>query len=774
MPSEVSLVQCVNNCLVASVPNGTAHGPIFNLSGTVTNLAGIPVPGATVVLRESPQLRVSSEPKVYLEVRDRHLVAVGDVFAKTTADENGVYRFEDVKSPSLPQDRFRERWRWTVIAVSEDGCVGTLQLDGTREPYKFDHTANIVLLSTATIEGIVTDEAGGPQADAIVSLSSLCTPAENNGPLSPAFSERGFVAWMSVFSPVAKTRADGRFAFHHVPVGQVALLQAKHPDFNGGTAAVATSSEIKLGSYPTPELGRNKSREVTASPARIQMEVGQLISGKVTHNGEPLKGVRVSVASGVDGVETNLDGEFQLRYSKSRVSDGQAAKLFVRAHNTSVYLSRLVDVSAEQLEQDAFVEVHLAKGIRIHGSVICMGEPVAGIEVQVRPNQSGNTFSRGGKTREDGTYECILSSGDATLFPLSETSAYKLPSSYDATEHRGVNVPREWPQLNLQLSENNGVEPVQVEPIEIERADLFELHAQLPNGRPAKNAVVSVKDPDPWGFPYADREISNEPILDGAGKTSVLLRRKPSSKAYVTVSLTGPKGGYSGEAQISDLSSAGELHIALTGQCVVRGRVTLNGKPVIGARVSVGKSTRVALRTRRERITTTTTDAEGQYTVYVNPAVPPQQFSAFVLDIPGVQSLSNNSNLAIETSPGVFEVRDFAFWNGSESISGRAVDGDGNPLAGITVRILPAWGGGVRPLIVEENSLKETDEKGRFSFEHLPPGEYHLQTSFKPPNGRSTTVRKHARTGEQDIKIIVVQDTAPPTPVLKIKSITDY
>ncbi|MEM7560075.1 MAG: carboxypeptidase-like regulatory domain-containing protein, partial [Planctomycetota bacterium] len=237
LQSSVSLIERIKNCPVTPVET-PEHGPIFQIAGKVTLADGSPAVNATVILRESAQLRVSSNPAL-LDRSDRKRLAVPDVFARTQTDEEGRYEFKDVKSPTLPQDRYRGYWGWEVFAVSESQ-VGVLTLNSQRKATVQNAQAHLRLEKTQTIQATVVDEKQFALPNALVNLSSLEFPVQPR-------DNSSVQTWMSALTPMVKADPNGQVVFEHLPVRRVAAMQAQHPGFFSGSGLIVTSDEVPLG-----------------------------------------------------------------------------------------------------------------------------------------------------------------------------------------------------------------------------------------------------------------------------------------------------------------------------------------------------------------------------------------------------------------------------------------------------------------------------------------------------------------------------------------------
>jgi hypothetical protein len=106
--TENDLFSRVRDCDVLTV-TGDEFGAIFTASGQVVSPEGEPVEGAIVLLRESSNSRISSDPEKYLNANDRSLLRVPDVFARTVTGHYGEFEFREVKSPA-PSNSWSNSW----------------------------------------------------------------------------------------------------------------------------------------------------------------------------------------------------------------------------------------------------------------------------------------------------------------------------------------------------------------------------------------------------------------------------------------------------------------------------------------------------------------------------------------------------------------------------------------------------------------------------------------------------------------------------------------
>lgn len=767
--SDLSLIERVRNCVVSEVSAKGKHGPVFTLEGTVTNPDGSPAAGATVVLRESAQLRFSSSPNLSSET-ERALAALGDVFGKATTDKGGKYRFEEVVSPALPQERFRGYWRWDVIAVFDDG-FGRRALKTDRSPIKRELDVDIDLEATNTIEGRVVGEDGEPLSQALVLISSLSTIETMQG--RDRSGDQDTNMWLSNLAPVLKTDAKGSFTISGVPKKHVASVLAYHPDFVRGTALVATSDEVPLG-IPKRRPGPDPRFEVRASPVDVEMESGKVIAGVATFEGRPVTGAKVRLSSGIDVVNTDGDGRFELKYLPFA---NRPMSIYAAPPKDSGFLPKNIAIGIDELEkQRVDVEVEFQRGVRITGTVTSGGEPVSGVTVYAK--QEIGEMPMGAKTDENGAYNLVVAAQSTTLFLASDKPGYLLPSSRDAMKSRSQPLPSEWPQQPLALSDSDVGSSIQAELFVVEPTESIKVRARLPNGQPASLATVEVKDIEQIdaGIP-SPREvaIAEQVVLTDGGSAELKLQGVPTSKAFVVVRQIDESGSFSGKAKLNERDEEGFVSVELKEAITIQGRVLLNGKPIKGARVSIGKSEPTGNRGgfRTTNLSFVNTDNEGVYRAAVDEE---NRYSIFVQTLPGVRGNPNRGRSGEPNGTQKIEIEDFNFVVGKEEIVGRVVDASRSGIAGVRISVRPSGRNGFRNILVgySEVSQLETDAEGNFHIRNLPAGSYEL-TAYQLANaGQRSSARAIATTGEKGLLVFMDSDVPQRERTLKVQAVTDF
>ena len=220
------------------------------------------------------------------------------------------------------------------------------------------------------------------------------------------------------------------------------------------------------------------------------------------------------------------------------------------------------------------------------------------------------------------------------------------------------------------------------------------------------------------------------------------------------------------------------LVIDLKPAVLVEGRVTLDGKPVPGATMSIQKSksepisvgNATAVRAIPLERQTTITDREGIYRV----AVESGENTTASLNVAPNLSIRPLISLGAKREPnGKYVVPTYELRTEQGEIAGRVIDQDGQPIEGarVSVRRMPGlepsmWVGHV------EESRSKTDSKGFFNLKHVPEGDFQLLV-FGPstPGARAAQTTKAASTGTTDLSITLATGPRASSNRLPVKKV---
>ncbi len=780
--ADSDLFSRIKNCTVLTV-TGNEYSNIMDVSGQVIGPGGEPVAGAFVLLRESSTARISSEPQKYIEREDRHLVRVDDVFARTITDTDGTFRFKNVKSPAMRKGWSNE-WRGDVVAGHHKLGIGWQLLPSKKERRRSDSGVTIRLFRVNTISGRYATPTDESLVGAAVNLHGLDHPSID----SYSLRDNKLDLQASQLTPRAKTDSAGRFTFSSIPQGFAATIgAANHDGWLGVFATVATSDDVQLGNRGGP-INSPYPKTLVGSPVSLVADRGLKITGVfVDDSGMPVTDASVSIASSVTNFPCNEKGEFLMHLptaitDQSRQRNENVVNLFVRVPKGSELLMQYVNVPIEELQAEKPLKITLQRGVKVSGKVVTSdSSPAADILVQ----QVGNPYTAPSSavTNANGEYGMFLVRGKHILVAGTDEPGYQLPSQRDArfaNEEQALN----WPRRIVDVSDGGAQV---LEPIVVTRMAELQVTVSLAGGQPAVGASVVITDemllqsnskmPRYPLMPSFKKEISKSVETDGAGRASLLPQGAPTSAAKVEVKLVSDNKSFHGMAILSDAKD-GVVQVVLQGGWLLQGRVLLDGKPLAGARVSVGESTPISTANAGGRMSngfsvsnqqTAISDADGVYRLAVKAD---QEYNVMILSIPGQQDSSGIGYRPTKAGDGLLEVKDFEFFTGTEEIAGYVVD-HGKPIAGANVSVSQTINSNPSLWIGHRSeSQSTTDATGRFHLKNVPFGSYQLRVSGPREQGQipNTTV-VDASTGDMN-KIISIDSRQPPSiPRLQPKSI---
>lgn len=253
-----------------------------------------------------------------------------------------------------------------AVSVRADGYVSRSANfrpgDAVPDEYTF------ALEKGSTIGGYVHDQAGKPIGD--VQLTIFVTLA-----VEPKLTDRDRLNT----SIITQTDASGHWACNEVPSNPSMIrLRLVHPEY--------ISCDYWTQSYPTEGPSGQKIQpiamiELRAGKAVMVMQYGFLVMGIVNdENGKALAGAAVSEierGQALSTVSTGLDGRFA--FTASRLGEmvlRAQAKGFAAEARTIQVVARMPDI-----------EFRLAKGQIVRGSVVDdKGNPVVGADIRAEPS----------------------------------------------------------------------------------------------------------------------------------------------------------------------------------------------------------------------------------------------------------------------------------------------------------------------------------------------------------------------------------------------------
>ncbi len=783
LTSEATWYSRFEKCKVLDVPTGSG-GVVFNVRGKAVRPDGTtPAAGAIVLLKEWSLSRAAMK----WQDRRRNSTAyehatqrVDDVFAKTIADEQGRFQFKEAAAPSIPESE-QDFWGWYIVVAdaNDGGFVGWRNLTRQDSTSALAQPINITLEKTEVVRGSVVDPNDQPIANALIVVREFGKESSGN---------RGDLdCHASQLSPQARTDSEGRFAFAGVPTSSVLSLQVHHPDWAAGSGLVATSADIPPGERFLGEahMDRLSIGVVQSSPAKLVADAGYLVKGKIVNAlGDAIAGAQVCFRHEKNYVQSDSRGHFQIRISSTWLEHEPVleSQLEILAPEDSDYLMRYVELTAQHIRSGDPMTIEMQKGVRVSGIVLADDDqqPLGDVLLQsVLVDQVANA-PYGGWTNDEGRFQFTLPIGEVRLILASDSFMYSLPSLYDTEwfmEYPELGKP--WfyvPDLaestfHIDVDTSDG-KSIEVPPIKVGRSGPIQVTGRLPDGTVVVGATVIAKDQIP-GFPAPRIQqdsnpfavgrktrpasevvnISEQIITDEYGQALLSIWGSPRYKPYVEIRHTVGDTSFTGQADLSEAVD-GKLDIKLDAGWTIRGRVSLDGQPLEGARIILRSYDPPA----SERLYAITT-SDGVYSVAVEPN---RRYQIGLVGIPGHWRVNDWYWIDREVD-GVLQEHEFKLVSGTEQIAGKVVDGNRKPVVGARIRIDLPLNSTKRNLLVGEAINAETDANGRFQLKKIPSGEDKLWVTG-PKNEKTGAYAKselRAKTGSLDV--LVPLDISPPS-----------
>ena len=739
----------------------------MDVSGVVRDADGHPVAGAVVLLRESSTTRIGANYAQTETSDDLYLREVADVLARTTSDSSGRFEFRDVEAPGYPPQYRIRNWTGDVVAAHPEFGICSVRIRGDETAEQKFEDLDATLQKTASLSGSYVTVDGEPVTGAIVTLGRLIESSE----LDRWYE--GFDLQSSQLTPRAVTDGAGSFRFDHIPESMVANLWVYDKNSAGASAMIGTSSDVDLSRLKESPISR--FARLFDPPNRLVADPGVFVRGVIRDEaGGPVADAKVAMGS-VLLHRTDRAGAVKIRVSslqmesyRNRPATTSEMPIHVHIDADRGYLPTTYQMPIDDIDAGKPFEISLQKGVRVEGRVVDSGgTPIEGIVVwNTSKTSPGRVMSD-----DNGRYEIQLPAANHTVLFATDKDGFKLPSVTEA--YRLREKPDGLLTLTVDLTDG---QTRKLPDTVIPRADSLQVIASLPDGAPAKNAKVVIRDEETVqsGTFSMPRTVERSSVVstNSLGRADLQVRGVLSPKAYVDLSLLQNGVAFHASAKVTETVN-GVLTLVMLQSPILEGRVLLDGQPFAGVTVSVGESQPMpgrsfgAFRTTNHQ--SVTTGADGYYRL---PVARDKRYSVSISAVPGMSSTPGIGYGGQSSGAEKISIRDFNFRRGSETIAGRVVDSLGTPVAEARVDIrrdrdvIPNLWIGHR-----DESAMTTNAEGYFELKNVPRGTYQLSVSGKRPADRSqrpprTTVS--AATGQLNVTVTLSDGNAvAPLPRLK-------
>jgi protocatechuate 3,4-dioxygenase beta subunit len=686
-----------------------ADAPTISVAGTVLDTDGKPVALAIVALRA----------KIGGQLYNIGVPHNRDVIARTRSDVAGRFRFDSVPipprlaaevfNPISPSGKRVELIAWangrafTWSDVSLDH-----PLDGVR----------LVLAPEAKVTGTVRDQAGSGVAGVRIRATNA-TRAKRQ--YDAFFRQPGDICLTgSEISFDVETDLHGHFELSNLPSDYRLAITIADGGFAKDFFFLDTSADGHVDELRSSN-GRQQMTRVMRSPVDITVDARKPVTVRVTSGGVPVRG---------GGLQTVLSDR---KVSGRNNVDGQGVArtwLSPPAECIFMYVADPFDpglnaIVTRQIEPaDTAIEIALPAPRWLPGRVVDAdtGAGIAGAYVAYRVDESDQVRGSQAVTVDDGTFRLPVLPGMGKLMFAHEVYGYLVPTARIVANGR-LEV------ATIDIPESGPIEPVT---LSLTRGLVVRGVVRDASGNPVPDAAVRGRN---VGRPF----LAAESTSDAAGRF-VLSGLSPLAKSIITAGTA--QGGARAiiDADLKhpeDESRFVDISLDVGKLPVITGRILRDSQPQSGVLIRLSGSL-PGQQNMRSLYMETQTDSEGRYVV--GGLEPGDQYSieidagdgstapGFVHQMPYVQTVAAGKN--------VLELPDANLVTNGQSLRGRVLDPQGNPVPGITVsarladskRSLSRVGNAPPPWVT-------TNERGEFELSPLPDLAIELMACRANPKG---------------------------------------
>ena len=644
-------------------------------SGTIVDKQGNPVVGATVVFRSAIGTSATGEK-------------TNRVLAKTVADSNGQFHFHDV--PVTQKSRVLE-----IVAVSNDGRIGW------RMFYKKGKLADndVVLEKSTRVRCRIVDSNNVPQSGVQVTLTRL---TGGRGMNQTASQYRN-----SLMSPEAMTDSEGYFEFPQLPGNVVVKFCLNHPNY-------APNQRVDVSTFDNKTRQLKEEFDVETlyeNGANITIQNGTLFRGKIVDQlGDPIDNVEICFPGKI--FKTNHNGSFQLRLTEDVIYNDRIS-LVTRHKDFGVTKIR---ASANGLRDGSEIVTLPRKG-KIKGRVVAEDDETPVVGARVRAWNQATSSSEFGYVNENGDFLIDgLVPGEWKILLAGPIPSFDVSSGIESAHTVTVTSEK---SSDVELS------VARIKPIDVKVLDS------------KGHAVIGAKVNASFRSGTAYRSLFREDwqVTDMDGSAMLLPTHQPNESTVLIAKWEKDGVIYMAEKYFDGDIETNQL--TLSPAKILRGKVTVNGKPVSKARIQIANKHQPV--PHREgnmqmqvivsrHLKSLDTDENGNYSLPVPSVGPAGGQPGFSVCLLSSNSIPNR-NVGNLTETASFDgdqfSKDIKLIRGSGKVSGLVVDKNGEPVPNVIVhayQFVLRDGSKLRSSRLFLPCQCTTDEKGSFAIEGLPVG----------------------------------------------------
>lgn len=666
------------------------EGPKLRVRGKIVNSNGKPIENATIILQASSPTGHS------------------DFLAKIRT--NGLFKMAEVPIP------LRLSQAITSLIIGDGGAQIVAFADGYgvawAEVMSLEgETLNITLRPEAKVYGTVRDENGDPVANSrveIVRIQSEKSVPSNVDLLGPnSLSLKAPAVDFSV-----STSDKGEFVLHHVPEAAHLLLNVEHPQHDLASLLVETITPPgKMGDDKlTYRTARKTELTFIRSPLNIVIKRVPTVPIRITdHTGAPIRSGALQTYRTLE-----VSGETSNWRTNKVATDIVTVPIphpgrytFIYSPNPSTPLPKVsVEHEITSESYDSTIEMQIPQHRWITGRVVnsVTQQPIPGVSVlcSERGQQGPGRTDSEGISGTDGVFRLPATSGKKRLFWWANYYGF---ISIDSLN------------LNQQLNEIEVDVPVDqdVSGVTLKLLPGLKIKGRLTDSdrQPIRRAVVRAEQ-------TSFSKTASRSDDDGRFELTGL----PPNASTMVFATSGTTTAWMNipPMKSDDEGADVEVQLQLIPGSQFTGRVLKDGRPVEGVKLKLWRN--LPGEPNRSRIfSSVTTDRVGRYTVGGLQPGDRYRFEIVTADgslAPDWRYQAPNIQRVAADHQGLKDLPDANLITARQSLSGRIVDPDGNPLAGVLISARTSKWGTIPRRDNAPLPWTQTDSIGNFQLEQLP------------------------------------------------------
>lgn len=708
----------------------------LSASGNVVDVAGKPIEGARVCIREWSTYRMrdpSGPARVAGLNRGERL---NDVVAERSTDADGRFEFREIRVPGFhaSPEVGKTEFPWDVIALATGRGSAWARISSLNpvEPI------TLTLADEGLVHGTVVEPGGKPVAGAKITVFGIDRPERMNGG-GLQREDRLDLSWSGFL--VTRTYGDGRFMIQGLPVGRVASLVVTEPRHE---RLVAYAAADAANSKHAPEVFENGSTSILHGDLVLTTRLADhTLRGRVIFEVDGKPAPKATFIHGWELVDLDDEGRFRL--------EGLVpGKIDLHANvDGSDAAPADVEVVVPETPRETEYTLVLPRGLIVRGRVVdgASGKGVGNVKVRyTKEPRSESRFGFEAETDAAGRYRMVVPAGSGFVDVTDVPEAFRRAGRRYTGEPPGASYSR--------IVDGKAGQTIELVDIPLRRAGESSIRVVDEQGRPVFHAEVRLHDPDPRRGPPPGR-------TDAEGRYRLSIRN-PSQSA--TIDVLNPDRSEGGTAEVAGAEVAGsdspgvkpgEIEVRLRPVGSLSGRVLdENGDPLAGATLILYRNVmypdRPGMSFGKPIETGKKVEKDGRFSF--GGLAPGASYSVHV-DAPG-RPMSTSQHVKIKSGEEA-RLKDFRLPMADQELTGVIVDPRGRPIPGASISYQHSDRD--QALYAPDRAVwfQNADALGRFHLTQLPRGAKRLMAYRNEGTERGVRNLKYAdvAAGEREVRI---------------------